>query len=54
MVAMPEYPVTMGRVGYSSLELSQVLPLNMLPNRVITLTLSNSKISERKIVHFLG
>lgn len=39
---------TKGGVGYSSLELVQILPLDMLPNCTITLTLSNSKISEMK------
>ena len=53
MMAVPEYPGAKDRVGYSSLELSQVPPLNMLPNHMFTLTLSN-KISERKTVHFLG
>uniref|UniRef100_A0A9L0JW07 Adhesion G protein-coupled receptor A3 n=1 Tax=Equus asinus TaxID=9793 RepID=A0A9L0JW07_EQUAS len=43
-----------GKVVCSSLELAQVLPPDTLPNRTVTLILSNNKISELKNGSFSG
>ncbi|XP_075400595.1 adhesion G protein-coupled receptor A3 isoform X2 [Tenrec ecaudatus] len=43
-----------GKVVCSSLELAQVLPPDALPNRTVTLILSNNKISELKNGSFSG
>ncbi|XP_060044257.1 adhesion G protein-coupled receptor A3 isoform X3 [Erinaceus europaeus] len=43
-----------GKVVCSSLELTQVLPPDALPNRTVTLILSNNKISELKNGSFSG
>ncbi|XP_007953019.1 adhesion G protein-coupled receptor A3 [Orycteropus afer afer] len=45
---------TEGKVVCSSLELAQVLPPDTLPNRTVTLILSNNKISELKNGSFSG
>ncbi|XP_072476468.1 adhesion G protein-coupled receptor A3 isoform X2 [Notamacropus eugenii] len=47
-------PAAEGKVVCSSLDLAQVLPPDTLPNRTVTLILSNNKISELKNGSFSG
>lgn len=43
-----------GRVAYSTLKLAQALPLNTLPSYMITLALSDNRVSKMKNTSFPG